>query len=197
MASLFDEILAKGIRAGQLPARSSTARIWFRDKAQDLGKISETKILRDDKARLKNRTAIGRMYFFMYDAKHKETLPYYDSFPLIFPVDRTENGFYGLNMHYLPLQLRAKLMDSLYDVTNNERYDESTKLKLSYNILKGAEKFKPFKPTFKRYLTSNIRSRFVEIAPAEWDIALFLNAEQFVGASKTKVWADSRKIIKG
>ena len=137
------------------------------------------------------------MYFFMYDAKHKETLPYYDSFPLIFPVDRTENGFYGLNMHYLPLQLRAKLMDSLYDVTNNERYDESTKLKLSYNILKSAEKFKPFKPTFKRYLTSNVRSRFVEIAPAEWDIALFLNAEQFIGATKTKVWADSRKIIKG
>ncbi len=137
------------------------------------------------------------MYFFMYDPKHKKSLPYYDTFPLIFPVDRAEGGFYGLNLHYLPLQLRAQLMDSLYDITTNSRYDESTKLKLSYGVLKGAEKFKLFQPTFKRYLSSNVRSRFIQIQPSEWDIALFLNTEQFVGASKTKVWADSKKIIRG
>ena len=196
-AKIFDTVLAQGIRAGQLPARSSSAREWFRDKAKSLGKVSETKILRDDTSRLKNRNAIGKMYFFMYDAKHKATLPYYDKFPLIFPVDRVQGGFYGINMHYLPLPLRAQLMDALYDITNNTRYDESTKLKLSYGVLKGAEKFSLFKPTFKRYLSSQVRSRFVEIAPAEWDVALFLQSEQFIGASKTKVWADSRKIIKG
>ncbi len=102
-----------------------------------------------------------------------------------------------LNLHYLPLQLRAQLMDALYDITNNNRYDESTKLKLSYSVLKGAEKFKLFQPTFKRYLNSQVRSRFVLIEPAEWDIALWLQSEQFQGASKTKVWADSRKIIRG
>jgi hypothetical protein len=196
-ASLFDDILLKGIRSGQVPARSDSARTWFRDKAKAMGKVSETKILRDDTSRLKNRTAIGKMYFFMYDAKHKKTLPYYDSFPLIFPVDKVEGGFYGLNMHYLPLPLRAQLMDALYDVANNSRYDESTKLKLSYGVLKGAEKYKIFQPTFKRYLNSQVRSRFVQVEPSEWDIALFLGSEQFVGASKTKVWADSRKIIKG
>lgn len=197
MAKIFDEVLAKGIRAGQLPARSSTAREWFRDKAKSLGKVSETKILRDDTSRLKNRTAIGKMYFFVYDAKHKATLPYYDKFPLIFPVDRAPGGFTGINFHYLPLPMRAQLMDALYDITNNNRYDETTKLKLSYGVLKGAEKFGLFKPAFKRYLNSQVRSRFVLIEPAEWDVALFLQSEQFVGASKTKVWADSRKIIRG
>jgi len=196
-ASLFDDLLLKGVRAGQIPARTSTAREWFRDKARDLGKVSENTIAKDDKSRLKNRFAIGKMYFFMYDPKHKKSLPYYDTFPLIFPVDRAEGGFYGLNLHYLPLQLRAQLMDSLYDITTNSRYDESTKLKLSYGVLKGAEKFKLFQPTFKRYLSSNVRSRFIQIQPSEWDIALFLNTEQFVGASKTKVWADSKKIIRG
>lgn len=198
MASkIFDEVLAKGIRAGQLPARSSTAREWFRDKAKSLGKVSDRKILTDDTDRLKNRTAIGKMYFFVYDAKHKATLPYYDKFPLIFPVDRVPGGFTGINFHYLPLPLRAQLMDALYDITNNNRYDETTKLKLSYGVLKGAEKFKLFQPTFKRYLNSRVRSRFVLIEPSEWDIALWLQSEQFVGASKTKVWADSRKIIRG
>lgn len=197
MAKIFDQILLDGIRAGQMPARSSTAREWFRNKAKETGKVSESSILRQDKERLKNRTGIGRMYFFIYDAKHKASLPYYDKFPLIFPVDVAKGGFYGINFHYLPLQLRAQLMDALYDITNNKRYDESTQLKLSYGVLKGLEKFKPFKPTFKHYLTSQIRSRFVEVYPSEWDIALWLQSEQFVGASKTKVWADSRKIIRG
>lgn len=196
-AKIFDQLLVKGIKSGQMPARSSTAREWFRDKAQGLGKVSESSILRDSTERLKNRTTIGKMFFFMYDAKHKATLPYYDKFPLIFPVDRTPNGFTGLNFHYLPLQLRAQLMDALYDITNNDRYDETTKLKMSYGVLKGAEKFSLFRPTFKRYLNSQVRSRFIQIEPAEWDIALFLQTEQFIGASKTKVWADSKKIIKG
>jgi len=197
MASLFDDILLKGVRAGQMPARSSTAREWFREKAKGLGKVTETKLLRDDTSRLKDRTAIGKMYFFMYDPKHKKTLPYYDSFPLIFPVDRAEGGFYGINFHYLPLPMRADLMDALYDITNNQRYNEGTKLKLSYSVLKGVEKFDAFKPAFKRYLSAQVRSRFIQVQAAEWDIALFLGSEQFVGASKTKVWADSRKIIKG
>jgi len=197
MAKLFDEILAKGIRAGQMPARTGAAREWFREKAKDAGKIQDTRILKDSTERLKNRTTIGKMYFFVYDAKHKATLPYYDKFPLIFPVERVQGGFYGINMHYLPLKLRAQLMDALYDITNNNRYDENTKLRLSYGVLKGAEKFNLFKPTFKRYLNSQVRSRFVEIAPAEWDVALFLQTEQFQGASKTTVWADSRKIIRG
>ena len=198
MASrIFDDILVKGIKAGQLPARSEEARKWFREKAKELGKVSETKILKDDPSKLKNTVAIGSMYFFVYDAKHKDALPYYDKFPLIFPVDRVAGGFYGLNMHYLPLTLRAKLMDSLYEITNNKKYDDSTKLKLSYSVLKGAERFKLFKPTFKRYLNSHRKSRFVKIHSTEWDVALFLNAELFQGASKSKVWADSRKIIKG
>lgn len=197
MAKLFDEILIKGIKSGQVPARESTARTWFRQKAKELGKVSESEILRGDKTRLKNRTAIGKMYFFIYDAKHKKTLPYYDNFPLIFPVSKTPDGFTGINVHYLPLNLRADLMDALYDISSNTRYDDSTKLKLSYSVLKGTEKLSLFKPTFKRYLSSHVRSRFVEIHSTEWDIALWLNTEQFIGASKTKVWADSRKIIKG
>lgn len=190
---LFDDILLKGIRAGQMPARTSTARLWYRDKAKSLGRVQESTILRGDTDRLKNRSAIGKMYFFLYDPKHKKTLPYYDSFPLIFPVSKTENGFYGINFHYLPYELRAKLMDALYDVVSNTKYDDTTKLKLSYTILKSAEKFKPFQPAFKQYLNAHVRSRFVQIHPTEWDIALFLDVAQFEKASQTTVWRDSKR----
>ena len=195
MASKFDDILAQGIRAGQVPARTQGARDWFRDKARGTSATPES-VVRGEKARYKNRVSMGKMYLFSYDAKTKATLPYFDRYPLIFPVESAPGGFYGINMHYLPYRLRAKLMDALYDLSSNQRYDEKTKLKLSYGILKGASKFKLFKPTFKRYLSSQIRSRFVEISSSEWDIALFLPLESFDGASKTKVWADSRKMVR-
>ena len=149
MASKFDEILAQGVRAGQIPARTQGARDWFRNKARGTSATPEA-IVRGEKARYKNRVSMGKMYLFNYDPKTKATLPYYDRYPLIFPVQGAPGGFYGINMHYLPYVLRARLMDALYDLSSNERYDERTKLRLSYDILKGATKYKAFKPTFKR-----------------------------------------------
>lgn len=196
MAILFDEILTKGVRAGQIPAREKRAREWYRDAARDFSRVNENKLMRADKERMTNEPQVGSMYLFNYDAKHKDILPYYDRFPLIFPFKSVKGGFLGINMHYLPLQFRAKLMDALYDLTTNERYDESTRLKLSYNVLNGASKFNFFKPCVKHYLTPQVRSRFMYVYPSEWDIALFLPLERFSGASKTKVWADSRKALK-
>ena len=195
MASKFDEILAQGVRAGQIPARTQGARDWFRNKARGTTATPEA-VVRGEKARYKNRVSMGKMYLFNYDPKTKATLPYYDRYPLIFPVQGAPGGFYGINMHYLPYVLRARLMDALYDLSSNQRYDERTKLRLSYGILKGAAKYKAFKPTFKRYLSSHVRSRFIEINSSEWDIALFLPLESFAKASKGSVWADSRKMAK-
>jgi hypothetical protein len=193
MASKFDEILAQGIRAGQVPARTQGARDWFRDKARGTSATPES-VVRGEKARYKNRVSMGKMYLFNYDPKTKAELPYYDRYPLIFPVQGAPGGFYGINMHYLPYRLRAQLMDALYELSSNKRYDENTKLRLSYEVLKGASKYKFFKPTFKRYLSNHVRSRFIEIASSEWDIALFLPLESFAKSSKTSVWADSRRM---
>ena len=69
------------------------------------------------------------------NAKFKKTLPYYDGFPLIIMLGPAPNGFYGLNLHYLPHSLRAKFLDQLYDTTNNEKYDSTTRFRLTYDIL--------------------------------------------------------------
>jgi len=133
--------------------------------------------------------------FYTDDPKMKKELPYYDRFPLVFPIEKAPNGFLGINMHYLPYILRAKLMDALYQLSTNDKFDATTRLDLSYQILKGASRFKPFKPTVKRYLTSHIRSRFLYIQPNEWDIALFLPVERFQKASKQQVFKDSKDAI--
>lgn len=192
--SVFDNLLLKGIRSGQVPARTTAAKKWFRDKA------AGTEILPMDllaeKTRFKNAVVPGRLYFFQYFPKHEKTLPYWDAFPLIFPIEMYSDGFLGLNMHYLPLQLRAKLMDALYKITNNKRFDESTKIQASYQTLKGVSKFKYFTPTVHRYLSGKVQSRFIQVHSAEWDIALFLPVEQFKKATKEKVWRDSKNRIK-
>ena len=196
MAAIFDTILSKGVRAGNIPARTQEARDWYRNAAKEQGRINETSFLKSgDKDRFVNSPRIGQMYIFTYNPKHKDTLPYYDRFPLVFPFRKVQGGFLGLNMHYLPLPYRAKLMDSLYTISNNTLYNETTKLKLNYDLLNGAAQFRYFKPTVKHYLTDHLMSRFMYIFPAEWDMALFLPLERFQKATKQKVWADSRKII--
>jgi hypothetical protein len=200
---IFDDLLLKGIRAGQMPAREQSARNWYRDQAKKVGKIDEAALVRDAKGRyrpIQPKNMLGNMYMFMYDPKHKATLPFFDRFPLIFFVGPAKGGFYGINMHYLPLPLRAKLMDALYEITNNTKFNEKTKLIMSYEVLKSTETLAAFRPCFKHYLTEHVRSRPVFVNSSEWDMALFLPTERFEsktkkGISKTNVWADSKKQI--
>jgi len=194
-AHIFDDLLLKGIKSGQIPARTAEARKWYRQKAKSEGKgIKESSLMRDAD-RLTTKPYVGSMYMFLYDPKHKATLPYYDSFPLIFPFEVSKKSFKGINMHYLPLPYRAKLMDALYSITTDKKYDDITSLKLSYQVLKSAAKFRYFKPTVKMYLTNHTRSRLLYVHPTEWDIALFLPTERFVKANKTQVWGDSREML--
>lgn len=197
MANIFDEIITKGVRAGQIPARTQQARDWYRDQAGSFRRMNENKFFRSDRDRLTTKPILGNMYMYFYDAKHKDTLPYYDRFPLVFPFAQAKGGFLGLNLHYLSLDQRAILMNALYDVTSNSRYDETTKLKLNYQTLTTAAKFKLFKPCVKHYLISQVETQFMYIYPSEWDIALFLPTERFQGARKTTVYKDSRKQILG
>ena len=198
MAKLFDDILQKGIADGKIPAKEKHAREWYRTQAKESGRINESKFFSSaTHENFQNRFKIGNMYLFRYNPKHKDTLPYYDRVPLVFPFAKAKGGFLGINFHYLPLNLRAKLMDALYEVTNNKKYDETTKLKISYSILESAAKFKYFKPAIKHYLAPHIIGRLMYIKPTEWDIALWLSIAQFKGATQNEVWKDSRKIIKG
>ena len=191
---LFDSILTQGLRAGEVPGRTQSARNWFRDTALKVRSITEGKLLRSADA-LTNQIVVGKMYMFSYDPKTKKDLPYYDRFPLIFPFKMLPDGFLGINLHYLPYVLRAKLMDLLYNYVTDPKLDDTAKLKITYSILNGAAAHKYIGPCVKRYLYSHVRSKYINVVPVEWDIALFLPVENFAKATKAQVWSDSRKMI--
>ena len=191
--------LKTAIATGDVAAKARMAATWFRSIVER-AKIAlaretvfQTVITEAAQAGgLTSKMWLGKMYFFVYNPKHKMTLPYYDMFPLVLPVERYSDGFLGINFHYLHPKDRAILMDQLKAYANNKRYDETTKLKLSYQMLAGFSKIKRARPTIHRYLNNKVNSKFVRINADEWEVALFLPVERFKKASKQKVWTDSK-----
>lgn len=190
MAYLINRIKESLAREGLTPG-TNRARDWLRAKIKDLNPSRQA--LLSDRDRLKDRSVLGRMYFFFYNPKMKDSLPYYDRFPLVLPIEQYSDGILGLNLHYIHPKQRIILLDKLSEFANNDKYDKTTKLRMSYDTLKNASKIFEATPCVKRYLFSHIESRFMEISADEWDIAALLPVSSFVGASESKVYSDSRK----
>ena len=148
----------------------------------------------EEPLRKSGKQIVGSMQMFFYDPKHKDTLPYYDAFPLVIVVGPAKGGFVGLNLHYLPPILRAKMLDGLMDIAGS-KIDDNSKFKLSYSLLQKSSKLKYFRPCYKHYLNSHVKSKFSEVKAPEWEIATFLPTAQFRKANNYKVYYDSREMI--
>ena len=125
MATVEESYLDKlkdAIKTNQVTARAKAAGDWFRSIVnRTKGKFSsETpeKILQRSESMV-STSVLGKMYFYSYDPKWKNDLPWYDTFPLVFPIEKYNNGFLGLNFHYLAPKDRAILMDQLKAFANN------------------------------------------------------------------------------
>ena len=171
---------------------------WFDQQVTLLTKqnLTPAKIMSGSPDQLTTRIQPGRLYMYGYDPKGKKELPYYDRFPLVFPFSGSQGGFMGLNMHYLPYHLRIKLLDALLVFKSNNRMDETTKLKYSWQIIDGMSKFAAAKPCVKQYLSGHVKTQFRQINADEWATAMLLPVERFVGASKQEIWSDSIKIMR-
>ena len=196
MSNLFQKLELEAFRKGITP-RTEESREWFRKRVQRLTRVNRESLMREEGVNKVSTPLLGSMMMFFYDPKLKDKLPYYDTFPLVIPVERAAGGFRGLNLHYIPPILRAKFLDSLLDLVNNKKYDESTRFNLTYRLLKGAAKFKYFQPCFKHYLMEHVRSRFAQVPAPEWEIVTFMPTASWKKASAGKVYSDSRKIANG
>jgi len=181
---------------------AAKSRDWFRQKSQNINKTSISPIVTIDDRKhvtgIRSLREIGSLFLFNYNPKTKETLPYYDTFPIVFPFNITKTGFLGLNLHYLPPPYRAVLMDNLYILANSNDFSkDSTRLaKITYNYLNSQKSMKSFAPCVKSYLHTNIRSKIAFIPPKEWELALFLPLQRFQKQTEAQVWKDSLNQIK-
>ena len=193
--------LKTAIATGNVAAKTRMAATWFRSiierakAALARENVFQTVVTEAAAAgTLTGRMWLGKMYFFVYNPKHKVTLPYYDTFPLVLPIERYGNGFLGINFHYLAPKDRAYLLDEIKVFVNDKTLSENARILLTYDMLRGFTKFKRAKPCLKRYLTTYMKTQFIPVLPDEWGPSIFLPVENFKKASKKMVWAESKEI---
>lgn len=176
------------------PDRRKYEYNWFKRQIREASTAAERKRnnVKGLTDRQRTKLRFGKMYFFTYNAKHKKKLPYYDRFPLILPFNQVSKGFLGINIHYLPPALRFELFHQLKSLTNRHGFTEEGRFqKLSWQTLNRAANSRYIEPAVKRYLSSQIKTPFVEIDGDEWHIAAAIDISNFRGANKTSVWAES------
>lgn len=179
------DVLTKEYYSSGFKPKTAAARAWFVDTLKQY-KVTPSSILRGEQS--SPITMVGNMFFFRYDAKLKDKLPYWDAFPLVIPMEFYGDSFLGLNLHYMGYEARARFLDRLVTVRSNPYLNEDGKIRLSYQILKESKKFREVQPCIKKYLYSHVKSQFVKVEQKEWEVAIFLPVQKFIGAPAEDVW---------
>lgn len=188
MKDYFKNLLGDNIEApAELKVEES--RLWYRQKAAEVDLLNTNNIIKRSGDLQTNLQRVGHFYLFKYDPKTKDVLPFYDMYPAILLLKKERTGFFGLNLHYLPFEFRAMLMDQLYDFQTGE--DDLARIRITYNILKNTPRLRFFKPCFKHYLNNHMQSRLVHINVKEWDIGLFLPLQRFLKRNEKTVHRNS------
>jgi len=149
---------------------------WYRSAVSSIAdRVTANKLM--SKGKLIGRPSIGRLNMFFYDPKYKKTLPYYDTFPLVLPLERIPGGFSGINFHYLPPLARFRLLEQLQRyAVKGKQVDKTNSFDVSYNRVKGISLTKN---TIKKYLWKHVKSNFLRIEFDEAALAIYLPVQQF------------------
>ena len=182
--TIFDPL--KDLQGGQ-----QRATTWYRNAVSLIAdRTSQGKLMRE--GRINGRPSAGRMNFFVYDPKYKKSLPFYDTFPLVLPLEPIKGGFMGLNFHYLPYPLRFRLLERMQKFASNNQFDSSTKLEASYGDVASINLIRP---AIKKYLYKQCQTGFRRIDVDEMAIAVYLPVANFKNRSLGSVFADSIRRI--
>lgn len=201
---LFDQIRQRVLQDNTLGKYERRSTLWFQtlfgqeivrksrgqltSTIQDIGRTVQTKLVVPPR-----RVDVGQLYFFGYDAKHRQTLPFFDRFPFVVVLDKTATGFLGLNFHYLPYRNRAILFDALYTHRASSTNPLSTELALTYKLLQSSTKYFGYAACVHRYRYDRCTSQLLLIGETDWDLALFLPVSLFYNATPQQVWAWSEQ----
>ena len=176
---------ASGIKAGFQAGQSIEWLLGYAKQMND--GISILELAKSQQQR--DSSVLGSMMVFLYDPKLKATLPYYDTLPIVFPIARYDDGFLGINLHYLSPRWRLFLLNTLQNLYMSGNQNT---LALTYAALKNFSNLKIAQPCLKRYLSSHVRSRFIRIPKKEWPMAVVLPMARFQKQSQQFVWEQSQ-----
>jgi hypothetical protein len=183
MASILDKLANK-------QGDTTKSATWYKNAISSIGqKISASKLMAQ--GTLTARPNVGLLNLFFYDPKYKETLPYYDTFPLVLPLDSIKGGFSGLNFHYLAPGARLRLLEQMQRYATNKDLSKA-RFDVSWSRVKSIPLSKA---TIKKYLYKHVRSSFLKIDLNQAAIACYLPVQQFQKRPASSVYTASRSFI--
>ena len=163
---------------------------WYETNVRNAAAgMSAQKFLGDNQAHKSKNVVPGDMVSFFYSPKGKDTLPYYDTFPMSLPFNTDSDSFTALNLHYLHPRVRAALLEKLMVYSTDDTLSSKTKLAFSWQALKTASQFSEVSNCVKKYLFKQVKSNFIIIPPNEWKFTIWLPLCRFKGASNEEVWS--------
>ena len=173
MATIFDKI------RNEVGDRDLSLT-WYKRKVSELAsRISAGRLMREGK--ILKTPGFNQLNFFRYNPKTKAILPYYDTFPLVMPIDSAKGGFLGINFHYLPIPLRMRLLETLAKRNFDGDYSKLKNIRL-------------IKPCVKHYLKSQFASGFYRLDELDYAPAIFMPVQSFKKAGMSAAHRDARKI---
>lgn len=176
---------------------------WLNQRKMNMQKrASLRKKITGDLTRADSTVKFGNMYMYEYNPedRSKKEMPYYDTFPLVLPFEKYKNkngdeGYFGLNLHYLPPKIRALVLDELRVGKKN-----SAVMIPVHTQIKNLAKNPLFEPAIHIYLYKNVMSDLSRVLPEEWADVINLPLAVWRTHSKNgsrphpnKVYADSVK----
>ena len=185
----------KSIEDQGIKPRSKESADWFAKKMKELIEPIDRRKLQREAVALRGYISphVGRMYVFFYRPKGYKSLPYYDIFPTTIMMNIQKEYFQGLNLHYLPLDIRQEFFSRLLERSNKKIYDKQTFFRIDYDYLKSLRRFRAFKPCFKTYDYKNVMGRIINVPSSEWEIVMNLPTAVWRKAPEQMIHARSRK----
>ena len=172
---------------------------WYRQKVQELLPRPQVRqMIREGfkEGKVTVSPNFGTMNLFYYRPKTPQRLKYYDIFPLVIPLGRRlNNGFVGINFHYLSVPMRWQLLERLqmFQVPSElDAFDtEEGAGEVMALFWPQVKKKRGVRPIVRRYLTEYMKSRFLRIELSEMLIACSLPVERFY----TGVWGKKKRVL--
>jgi len=144
--------------------------------AKSVGWLNSTlaKVLHTKKS---SAVKVGKMYTFAYAPIGAETLPYWDRFPLVIVLEIRKHTIVGINIHYIPMKDRIKILKKLVGSASTTGLSVKSKLQSAFADIKKIPKYNYM---IKQYHGAGVKSAILEIPGNEWGQAVTLPYANFV-----------------
>jgi hypothetical protein len=158
----------KGLKPDARARRELDSIEWFKNAMKRSNSIEDIKYFKPI-----GYTIIGRMFMYRYDPKLKDTLTVWDEYPLVIPFRIERDGWYGINLHFLPIEYRVALIGALLTHTAKQR------AKINFDGIVALIKRGKLDGAIKHYLASHVKSRLITVDARYWRNAVHLPLQKF------------------